>query len=183
LQGLGLPCINTLSTKSNVPWHRRLHAVKTGIVLLALIPVVFGVAQAKKLHAPQAAAACIGAATASSSDHYVHLAMKRTAERTQSDPSGIWSNWDIWNPYSPEKTDIWEGSYPLCGGGQVVVSQIVNRQCTSPSACPTRVVVRHAPGSVDKTLISYTQACTVHETFMLRQDGSQLTACDQPFNW
>ena len=113
---------------------------------------------------------------------YWRLPMHRIAERTEEDPSGLWTRYELWNPNNPRKTDIWEGAITLCEGGRIIVSQIMNRQCSSQAVCPMRIV-REDDNGERAQVISYKQACTDYDTFMLRKNANQLLACNQPYDW
>jgi hypothetical protein len=110
---------------------------------------------------------------------YVRLQMTKIAAHADSDPHGVWTDWDIWNPNTPQKTDIYEASYHTCEG-TVIVSQIVNRQCGTSSECPGRVVLRRQGGDTS-VLLDYKQMCTVAGNLWLKQDLSELVACEEPF--
>jgi hypothetical protein len=120
--------------------------------------------------ATQAHAAC------GAPDALVPVPMQKTAEHAETDPAGIWTKWEMWNPATPARTTIWSGS--ACGG-EVIVSQIVNRQCSSAAECPARVVLRQ--GGSQRVLLDYKQVCTLHQTFQLHGDLSALEACGQSF--
>ena len=124
--------------------------------------------------------ACAGAKVPAVAGHegYVRLQMNKIAAHTDSDPHGIWTDWDIWNPNTPQKTDIYEADYHTCEG-TVIVSQIVNRQCGTSSECPGRVVLRRADGEA-RVLLDYKQMCTAAGNLWLKQDLSELVACEKP---
>jgi hypothetical protein len=111
---------------------------------------------------------------------YVRVHMIKIAAHTDSDPHGIWTDWDIWNPNTPRKTDIYEASYHTCEG-TVIVSQIVNRQCGTSSECPGRVVMRR-PDGASGVMLDYRQMCTVAGNLWLKQDLSELIACEKPLD-
>lgn len=113
-------------------------------------------------------------------EKYRHIAMSRIARGTEHDPSGVWTDFELWNMNSPHKTDIWEGAYRGCRGERIVVSQIINRQCSSATVCPVRIVQFDRSGS-GRVLLAYKQACTLHGTFALSSDGHELMACDVPY--
>ena len=136
------------------------------------------------LAAVLAAAASATAARAESAcrpaqaGEYAAVSMRLAAENTDTDPAGIWTKWQMWNPFTPRRTTIWMGSASACGG-QVVVSQIVNRQCSSAAECPARVVFQQ--GETRHVLLDYKQICTLHQTFRVRADLTALEACGQSF--
>jgi hypothetical protein len=113
----------------------------------------------------------------------VQFSMRRIAERAHSDPSGLWGDRELWNPNTPRGTDIWEGHYTRCDGKTVIVSQIINRQCSSETVCPVRVVLRDPAGNADRMLIDYEQACVLRDTFRIRFDAGEFQACDIPIRW
>jgi hypothetical protein len=117
---------------------------------------------------PQAHAAC------NTKGGMIDVPMQQTAEQAETDPAGVWTKWEMWNPSTPARTTIWSGT--ACGG-EVIVSQIVNRQCSSAAICPARVVLRQ--GSTQHVLLDYKQVCTLHQTFRLHADLSALEACGQ----
>lgn len=163
-----------------------------GLALAAMLSVLWvglGTAQAAdpSRTAQAISSVCIAAPDASRAsgeaggDDLV-VPMRRTAEKIVSDPSGLWTDWEIWNPYQPRGTDIWAGVVPACDGGRYIVTQFVNRQCSSEAVCPARVLHEDARGA-RRVLIGYKQICMTHETFRLHRDGGRLTACDHPFEW
>lgn len=101
--------------------------------------------------------------------------LKPIAHAVDHDPSEIWSDGEIWNPNGAGRTDIWEARLRTCEG-ELVISQLVNRQCWSAWECPARVVML-APGGEAKALIAYRQVCSHGETFAVGSDG--LRACDR----
>lgn len=109
-------------------------------------------------------------------EHHVGVAMHRIAAHVESDPQGLWSDAEIWNPNTPDKTDIWSGDALLCDGSRLVVTQIVNRQCSSATECPARVVRRGAKGGM--IALGYKQICMNHSRIAVSGDGAWLTACD-----
>lgn len=143
--------------------------------LLLSLASVWGPSRAADMEVP--AAAC-----GEGVGEYQRIAMHRIAAQSERDPSGLWTDYELWNVNTPHKTDIWEGSYRNCRGQRIVVSQIVNRQCSSATVCPVRVVLRDEAGA-GRVLLNYKQACTLHGTFALRRDGQQLMACDVPFDF
>jgi hypothetical protein len=142
-----------------------------------LLSLAFVAGSSRAADIPVPAAAC-GAGIG----EYQRIAMHRIAQRSERDPSGLWTDYELWNVNTPHKTDVWEGSFRNCQGQRIVVSQIVNRQCSSATVCPVRVVVRDEAGA-GRVLLNYKQACTLHGTFALRRDGHQLMACDVPFDF
>jgi hypothetical protein len=106
------------------------------------------------------------------------LPMRIIAEQTESDPHGIWTQLELWNPNTPLHTIIWEGTAAPCEG-EIIISQIQNRQCSSATSCPVRVVLRTAKGN--QVLLDYKQVCTIRQQFELRGDARELRACGQIF--
>jgi hypothetical protein len=104
--------------------------------------------------------------------------MQRSATAVEEDPLAVWTKYELWTINSPAHTTIWQGTFPVCGG-QVIVSQIINRQCSSATACPARVVFRD--GQKESVLLDYKQLCTLHTAFEMRGDSGQLRACDETF--
>ena len=102
------------------------------------------------------------------------LPMRMIADQTETDPGGIWTRFDLWNPNNSLHTNLWEGRLVACEG-EIVVSQIHNRQCSSDTSCPARVVLRTAKGA--QVLLDYKQVCTIHQQFELRGDARELRAC------
>lgn len=158
------------------------------LVLAALLaPPGAALAADTRMAAPRAPANCVAAtgasdATGGAEPAYLLVPMRRVAERVSSDPLGLWTDWEMWNPYQPRGTDIWTGVVPACEGGRYLVTQFVNRQCSSEAVCPGRVIHENARGE-RRTLIGFKQICMTHATFRLRRDGGQLMACDHPFEW
>jgi hypothetical protein len=108
----------------------------------------------------------------------VLVPMHVVATRTGHDPSSVWSDWDLWHPFQPQRTTIWEGQAATCRG-TVIVSQIDNRACSGPETCPVRVVL--VWGQHRRRLMDYEQVCTFHDSFMLSGDGRALMACNREF--
>jgi hypothetical protein len=108
----------------------------------------------------------------------VSIPMHVIAVGADHDPSGVWSDWDLWHPFAPRRTTIWEGRITTCVG-TVIVSQIENRACEGPDSCPVRIVL--VEGQETRRLLDYEQACMVHQTFILTSDGRTLIACDRQF--
>lgn len=121
-------------------------------------------------------AACHGPQTADPGFYAVPLAM--AGEGLEHDAQRVWTDWNLWNPLSPNKTTIWQGALPACGG-QVIVSQIINRQCSSAVECPVRVVLRTP--QQDRVLLDYEQACVLHQAVELRGDLGALRVCGRSF--
>ncbi len=144
-----------------------------GAALAAFILAAAPAALAQTQAARPAAPACFQVQPSSQS--YVPIRMQLTAEHVDEDPTRVWTNWELWNPFSPQRTAIWTGAVAACGGGEIVVSQIVNRQCSSATECPARVVLRQA-GS-ERVLLDYRQVCTTHGTFELQGNLGALRAC------
>ena len=119
------------------------------------------------------------AASCKAGDAAVAIPMARVAAHSDTDPTGLWSKEDIRNINTPHKTAVWTGSDKLCDGSTVTVTQIVNRQCSSPTVCPARVQRKTAEES--KIVKQYEQICTNHQRIAVRADGSYLTACDIDF--
>lgn len=119
------------------------------------------------------------AASCKAGDAVVAIPMTRVAAHSDSDPTGLWSKEDIRNINTPHKTAVWTGSGKLCDGSTVTVTQIVNRQCSSPTVCPARV--QHKTAEERKIVKQYEQICTNHQRIAVRADGSYLTACDIDF--
>ena len=113
-----------------------------------------------------------------SGDSMIVVPMRKAAEHADTDPAAIWTRWEMWNPSTPARTTIWRGSAPACNG-ELIVSQIVNRQCSSAAECPARVVLRQ--GNSRRVLLDYKQVCTLHQTFQVRGDLTALEACGQSF--
>jgi hypothetical protein len=109
------------------------------------------------------------------------ISMRRIAEGVTQDPSRVWTDDEIWNPNTPRGTDIWEGAYKRCDGKTVIVSQIVNRQCSSETVCPIRIVLHDPAGNAERALLHYRQACVLRDTFRIRNDTREFWACDIPF--
>lgn len=106
----------------------------------------------------------------------VAVAMREVAAHVARDPLGDWSDFELWNPNTPAETSIRAGEATLCDGSRLVVTQIVNRQCASPTSCPARVR-RHAGGRV-ATALDYRQICTDGARVAASADGDWLIACD-----
>ena len=158
---------------------RLLHVLGAALVVAATSAAVAQTAPAKPpAPAPVLArpmqAACFQVQPGSRA--YSQVRMQLTVEHAEEDPARVWSAWDLWNPNSPQRTAIWTGVVPTCGGGEIIVSQIVNRQCSSSVVCPARVVHRRPGG--ERVLMGYEQICTVHGTFELQGDLGALRACD-----
>lgn len=117
---------------------------------------------------PQASGCEIGNAVA--------VPMRRIAAHVDSDPQGLWTDFEIWNPNTPDKSDIWSGRARLCDGSVVTVTQIVNRQCSSATVCPARVV--RQTGDRTETMLSYKQICMNRQRISVSRNGVWLTACD-----
>ena len=107
------------------------------------------------------------------------LPMTMAVAGVSEDPRHIWTSGALWNPNTPARTSIWQASVFPCEG-ELIVSQIVNRQCSSATVCPARVMLLTQSGN--QTLLDYKQICTIHERFELRGDGRQLRACGQAFD-
>jgi len=108
----------------------------------------------------------------------VSIPMHLLATHTAHDPSGLWSDWDLWHPFAPRRTTIWEGRVTTCLG-VLIVSQIENRSCSGPDSCPVRIVL--VEGQDTRRLMDFEQVCMVHQTFVLSGDGRTLLACDREF--
>lgn len=149
---------------------------------IALLGMVAGMALGltsvqAQVRAPVAAPGCH---TVNASDRaYSPVAMRLIADHVDEDAQRVWTKWELWNPFSARTTAIWQGVMRTCGG-DVIVSQIVNRQCDSETGCPARVVFRDGRNQ-DRVLMGYQQVCTVHGTFELRGDLSELRSCGQAF--
>jgi hypothetical protein len=108
----------------------------------------------------------------------ISVSMQVIATHTDHDPSGVWSDWDLWHPFAQLRTTIWEGRVITCRG-TVIVSQVENRACSGPNTCPVRVLL--VEGRESRRLIDYEQVCTLHDSFILSGDGRALVACDREF--
>lgn len=106
------------------------------------------------------------------------LAMTLAGEQLEQDAAKIWTDWEIWNPNQPQRTTIWQGVANTCDG-QVIVSQIINRACSSATACPARVVFRTQ--TAQRVLLDYEQVCTLHDHVELRADLQAIRVCGQAF--
>lgn len=106
----------------------------------------------------------------------VAVAMREIAAHVERDPLGYWSDFELWNPNAPGLAGIRAGEATLCDGSRLVVTQIVNRQCASPTSCPARVL-RHVRGRVE-TALDYRQICTDGARVAASADGDWLIACD-----
>jgi hypothetical protein len=146
-------------------------AVALGCLVQGLTPPAAAQPQSRPQALVQSGGVCTVGANASVSMHVI-------ATHTGHDPSGVWSDWDLWHPFAPPSTTIWEGRVMTCRG-IVIVSQIENRACSSPDTCPVRVML--VEGQVSRQLMDYEQVCTLHNTFMLSGDGRALMACDREF--
>jgi hypothetical protein len=104
--------------------------------------------------------------------------MQRSATEVEEDPLSVWTRHELSDLTSSATTTIWQGTFPVCGG-QVIVSQIINRQCSSATLCPARVVFRD--GQKETVLLDYKQVCTLHSAFEMRGDSGELRACDHTF--
>lgn len=112
---------------------------------------------------------------------YYPLTLTRVAEEVNKDPTGIWGK-RIRNFNNPNGTDIWVGTVNLCDGQQIIVSQFMNRQCSSETTCPMRVI-RNNEGEKDDMLVQYQQACTDHEMWYIRTDGRGIMTCREQRFW
>ena len=109
----------------------------------------------------------------------VAIAMRRVAVHSEEDPTGLWTKAAIYNVNTPHKTAVWSGSGALCDGSTITVTQIVNRQCSSPVVCPARVA--RTTGSERKIVAWYEQICTDPQRIAVRANGTFLSACDVDF--
>ena len=109
----------------------------------------------------------------------IAITMRRVAVHSEEDPTGLWTKEQIYNINTPHKTALWSGSGTLCDGSTITVTQIVNRQCSSPVVCPARVA--RTTGSERKIVMWYEQVCTDHGRIAVRADGTFLNACDMDF--
>lgn len=113
---------------------------------------------------------------------YFPVSMKRVAEAVTSDPTGIWGN-RIRNFNNPNGTDIWIGTERYCDGSVMTISQFVNRQCSNENTCPIRVMLQKPGANKVDLLVNYQQACTDHETFLVRTDGRGIMTCYEQWFW
>ena len=140
-------------------------AAGVGLLALAALPHAGHAAPAAACHAPQGG-----------DQAYYPVVMTRAADQVDEDPAKVWTKYELWNVNAPAHTTIWQGVMPVCGG-ELIVSQIMNRQCSSAAACPTRIVYRDT--QQERVLLDYKQVCTIHQGFELRGDAGALRACDQ----
>lgn len=106
------------------------------------------------------------------------LPMELQGDHVTEDTQKIWTDWELWNPNSPRRSTIFSASRKTCAG-EVIVSQIINRQCSSATSCPGRVVLRTE--KQDQVLLDYSQMCTSHQQLELRHDLAEIRVCGQAF--
>ena len=125
--------------------------------------------------APPTQSCALGAvpATAGPDGASAPFEMRLVARGASHDGSGIWTDFELMDPFARAGTDIYEARVTTCAGAAFVVSQIVNRQCSSASDCPIRVVNQDS-----RTPISYKQACTNHRDYYISGDAGTLWACN-----
>ena len=110
---------------------------------------------------------------------FVPTPLKTIAEKTFTDPLGIWSDQEIRGQLfdDPDGATIHAGSYKAAAG-TVVISMLAGMgACGSPQTCPVRVVFQEPDGR-RHVLIGQEEMCASSEFYAIRRDLKAIQACD-----
>lgn len=134
-----------------------------------------GMVRARGLLAGVFVAAAVASAGQAKAETWMPVPLAKVGLHLHTDPKGVWSKAET---DDVNGSGIWYGTYRSERlGGTVVVSQIVNGDCGSPSDCPVRVIFEG--GSGKKVLLQSEQMCAVPTDFQIATSLKAIKACDR----
>lgn len=150
---------------------RFITATSSVLLMLGLArPVVPAVASAVVIAA--VAEELLTSSASHAAEAWISTPLHRVGGHMKTDPAGVWSDQEIGGD-----GDLWEASRVMhTPDRQIIISQLVNGECESPSACPVRVILQE--GGKKTVILDSAQMCAVASEFRVSSSLREIKACD-----